>query len=37
MWSGQSVGLIGDRPGAADIVAAIVREAEQAIAAFATG
>ena len=36
MWSGQSVGLIGDLPGAADIVATIVREAEQAIAALAT-
>jgi len=35
MWSGQSVGLIDDLPGAAEIVEAIVREAEQAIAAFA--
>jgi nitronate monooxygenase len=30
LWSGQSVGLIDDLPGAADIVRAIVREAEQA-------
>jgi nitronate monooxygenase len=29
LWSGQSVGLIGDLPGAAEIVAAIVQEAEQ--------
>jgi nitronate monooxygenase len=35
MWSGQSVGLIDDLPGAAEIVAAIVREADQAIASFA--
>jgi nitronate monooxygenase len=35
MWSGQSVGLIDDLPGAAEIVASVVREAEQAIALFA--
>jgi nitronate monooxygenase len=35
MWSGQSVGLVDDLPGAADIVDAIVREAEEAIAMFA--
>lgn len=34
MWSGQSVGLIDDLPGAAEIIQAIVGEAEDAIAAF---
>ena len=31
MWSGQSVGLIRDLPGAADVVHAIVREARQVL------
>jgi nitronate monooxygenase len=37
MWSGQSVGLIHDLPGAADVVEAIVREARQVLAAFSAG
>jgi nitronate monooxygenase len=35
MWSGQSVGLIADLPGAAEIVAAVVQEAERSMASFA--
>jgi nitronate monooxygenase len=31
MWSGQSVGLIHDLPGAADVVRAIVREAREIV------
>jgi nitronate monooxygenase len=31
LWSGQSVGLVTNLPGAAEIVAAIVREAEETI------
>jgi nitronate monooxygenase len=31
MWAGQSVGLINDLPGAADVVRAIVREARQVL------
>jgi nitronate monooxygenase len=31
MWSGQSVGLIHDLPGAADVVQAIVREAREVL------
>jgi NAD(P)H-dependent flavin oxidoreductase YrpB (nitropropane dioxygenase family) len=32
LWSGQSVGLIDDLPGAADIVRTMVQEAEAALA-----
>lgn len=35
MWSGQSVGLIHDVPGAADVVRALVREAEAVLARLA--
>ena len=34
MWSGQSVGLVNNLPAAAEIVHAIVREAQQALAAL---
>ncbi len=34
MWSGQSVGLIHDLPGAAEVVEAIVREAQAVLAAL---
>jgi len=34
MWSGQSVGLIHDLPGAAEVVAAIMREARAVLAAL---
>jgi nitronate monooxygenase len=34
MWSGQSVGLVHNLPGAAEIVEAIVREAQQALASL---
>src|SRR5688572_12107046 len=36
MWSGQSVGLIHDLPGAADVVHAIVREARDVLRGFDT-
>jgi hypothetical protein len=31
MWAGQSVGLIGDLPGAGEVVRRIVAEAEAAL------
>jgi NAD(P)H-dependent flavin oxidoreductase YrpB (nitropropane dioxygenase family) len=34
MWAGQSVGLINDLPGAADVVHTIVREARQVLRGF---
>jgi nitronate monooxygenase len=34
MWSGQSVGLVHNLPGAAEIIDAIVREAQQALASL---
>src|SRR5262249_32814013 len=34
MWSGQSVGLVRDLPGAAEVVEAIVREARAVLAGF---
>jgi NAD(P)H-dependent flavin oxidoreductase YrpB (nitropropane dioxygenase family) len=37
MWSGQSVGLIHDLPGAGEVVEAIVREARQVLAALGEG
>jgi hypothetical protein len=37
MWSGQSVGLIHDLPGAGEVVEAIIREARQVLAAFSDG
>jgi NAD(P)H-dependent flavin oxidoreductase YrpB (nitropropane dioxygenase family) len=36
LWSGQSVGLIHDLPGAGEVVHAIVREARQVLDALAT-
>jgi nitronate monooxygenase len=33
-WAGEAVDLISDLPSAADLVATLVREAEQALAAF---
>jgi nitronate monooxygenase len=36
MWSGQSVGLIRDLPGAAEVVEAIVREARMVLTGLAT-
>jgi nitronate monooxygenase len=37
MWAGQSVGLIGDLPGAGEVVRRIVAEAEEALAAIRSG
>ena len=34
MWSGQSVGLIRDLPGAAEVVESIVREARAILTGF---
>ena len=34
MWSGQSVGLIHDLPGAAEVVETMVREARRALRAL---
>ena len=36
MWSGQSVGLIRDLPGAGEVVETIVREARAVLATLAT-
>jgi NAD(P)H-dependent flavin oxidoreductase YrpB (nitropropane dioxygenase family) len=35
LWSGQSVGLVSDLPGASEIVEAIVRQANETIASLA--